>query len=358
MVRWISILLAVAGLTLGFYAVGTAFQAPPELPLSRPPSINPFGRGVSALGKVETASREINIAAPQAALVTEVLVDVGDRVNAGQVLMQLDARPIEADLIRAAAQEKAAEAEIERWRALPRAEDVPPLEAAVSRARAVLADRQEQYSLTQDAEKSGAATSRDVSAARFAFEQAKASMAQAEADLAKLKAGGWQPDLIIAQAALARAQAEVRALTVLRERMTVRAPRAATVLRRQVEPGEFATTDSTRPALILGDLERINIRAEIDEEDIGLVTAKSKAVARMRGAVVEQFDLELVRIEPFARPKTDLTGANLERVDTRVVDVVYAVKGKPATPLYPGQAVDVYVDLGEGVTPARRPPGG
>jgi hypothetical protein len=39
-------------------------------------------------------------------------------------------------------------------------------------------------------------------------------------------------------------------------------------------------------------------------------------------------------------------GINSERVDTRVIDVVFRVSTLPVQPVFPGQAVDVFVDEG------------
>lgn len=56
--------------------------------------------------------------------------------------------------------------------------------------------------------------------------------------------------------------------------------------------------------------------------------------------------LALVAVEPYARPNTDLTGSNIERVDTRLVDVLFDVPALPATRIVPGRAVDVFIDSG------------
>jgi hypothetical protein len=59
--------------------------------------------------------------------------------------------------------------------------------------------------------------------------------------------------------------------------------------------------------------------------------------------------MKFVRIEPYVIPKTSLTGANTERVDTRVVQLIYAID--PADPLVQqkkvliGQLLDVFIDV-------------
>lgn len=347
MVRWIPIVLSVTGLAIGVWAVATADEKPVHIPLARPASVNPYLNGVASLGIVEPADRNVAAVAPEPGLVTEVLVHVGDRVTAGDPLFRLDTRRLDADLVRADAAVVAAQADIDRWRALPRAEDIPPLEAAVARAEALAKDREDLMNLTRAAVAKGSGSDRDLTATHFAMEAAKAEWDRAKAELAKMKAGGWQPDLRIAEAALKQRQAEVSALHLLIDRLTVRASRAGTVLRRAIEPGEYAGTDANRAPIILGDLDHLAVRAQVNEEDIALVKPDARATCRTRGSVVVEAPLKFLRIEPFARPKVDITGANLERVDTRVIDVVFEIAGPMSVPLYPGQAVDVFIDAGD-----------
>jgi multidrug efflux pump subunit AcrA (membrane-fusion protein) len=356
MLRWVTFVLALAGVAVGVAAVFASKTKEPQLPLSRSPSVSPFDRGVAALGIVEPAGRDVSVVAPEQRLVTKVLAEVGESVEPGQALLELDARTIDADLLRANAAVEAARAEIARWHALPRKEDLPPLEATLARARAALEDREEQLRLTEQTASRGANTERDVSIARFARDAARADFDNAKANLDRAKAGGWKPDLDLATAALNQRLAEVEALRVLRERMVVRAPRAGKILRRSVEPGEIASVNVERPAFVLGDLRKLHVRAQIDEEDIALLASRggndaprARAVGRTRGAVVRDVPLKLVRIEPFARPKSDLSGTNIERVDTRVIDAVFEVESVPEeSPLFPGQAVDVFVEAGAG----------
>lgn len=349
MVRWATIVLSVIGIVIGVVAVTTGKRTIPDAPLARPASVNPFGRGVAALGIVEPAGRVIEVAAPEPGLVTEVLVDVGDVVTKGQPLMQLDTRDIESQIIRAEGELKARDAEIKRWYAIPRVEDIPPLEAAVQRAKATQVDAEDKLQRTSDAVKSGAMSARDVASSQAAVEVARAELASAAAALAKLKAGGWKADLEVAQANFDSTKAQIAALQVLKERMTVRAPREGTVLRRDVEPGEYVQGPSmANPAMVLGDLTKLHVRAQVDEEDFALIGMDSKAVGRTRGAWPREIQLRIVRIEPFARPKMNLSGANSERTDTRIIDVLMAIIGNDGVSgtmgIVPGQAVDVFFD--------------
>jgi hypothetical protein len=64
--------------------------------------------------------------------------------------------------------------------------------------------------------------------------------------------------------------------------------------------------------------------------------------------------LKFIRIEPSVRPKTTLRGIVTERVDTRVLMVVYEIE-KAEAPVYVGQQVDVFIDgMQSGESPAQR----
>ena len=53
--------------------------------------------------------------------------------------------------------------------------------------------------------------------------------------------------------------------------------------------------------------------------------------------------LEFVRVQPYVSPKIELSNARTERVDLRVLPVVFRFKRSAEIELYPGQLVDVYV---------------
>lgn len=349
MVKWITIAVAVLGLALGVYTVATARHDPPKAPLAAAPSVNPYAHGIAATGVVEAASRNVQVAAPEGGLVVDVFAQVGDKVAAGDPLFELDSRVLRADLVRARAEVLAAQAELKRLEASPRAEEIPPLEAAVLAAETDLADWTDQYERYRQAAQQVAGSDVEMRRRYFGMEGARARLEQARTELALARAGAWAPDLDIARANVAAAEANIEAIQLLIDRRTVRSPIAGTVLRRNVEPGQFAPAEPRTAAMVVGDLSSLLVRAQVDEEDVSGLRDGAAGVARVRGPRAAKVDLEMVRIEPFASPKTELTGATIERVDTRVVEVVFRVTGTPEARLYPGQRVDVFI---EGATPA------
>jgi hypothetical protein len=80
-----------------------------------------------------------------------------------------------------------------------------------------------------------------------------------------------------------------------------------------------------------------------------LIGGDSPAVASLKGHSELKIPLKFVRIEPYVVPKRSLTGDSLERVDTRVLQIVYAFD-RPEFPVYVGQQVDVFIQRPQSVT--------
>jgi hypothetical protein len=78
-------------------------------------------------------------------------------------------------------------------------------------------------------------------------------------------------------------------------------------------------------------------------------------VASLRGAPDKKYPLTFVRVEPYVIPKKSLTGDNTERVDTRVLQVLYSLK-RADRPIYVGQQLDVFIDVGAPVPGSPAPP--
>jgi len=145
------------------------------------------------------------------------------------------------------------------------------------------------------------------------------------------------------------AEAQVELSQTNLEILTVRAPRDGTILQVNVREGEYAGTTPTDPLIILGETVQLQIRADIDEQNAPLVVANEPAVAFLKGDTKSPIPLRFVRIEPFVVPKRSLTDDSTERVDTRVLQVIFEFS-RPETPVYVGQQMDVFIQRPEKTT--------
>lgn len=345
MFKWITLALAVVGFSVGVWTAATSREELPAPQPDQPPSINPFSRGIAGTGTVEASTRNLALAAPEPGLVTAVWVEVGQKVRSGDALFELDNRPLDAELVRAEAAERLAAAELEKWRAMPRPQDVPPLEAALNRSRAVFEQRKDEWERISAAAKDNAASTTELQRVRFSMVAAEAEMHQAQAELDLVLSGAWDRDVAVAEAKRAAERANIASLKLRKDRLTVRSPIDGTVLKRDIEPGEVTRTDHAQAALTLGNIEKLHVRAQIDEEDAPLLREGAAGKARIRGRSNVIMDLKMVRIEPLAIPKRQLTAVSTELVDTRVIEVVFEITGLPTLSIYPGQLVDVFLEV-------------
>ena len=134
MLRQVTIVLSVIGLLIGIAAVATGKReipdAPPRPPGEREPVHQRRGRGRDR-GARRPRGRDRG---PEPGLVWKCWWASATR--SADRLMRLDARSIDSQILRSQGELESPEAEIDRWHAFPRAEDVPPLEAGLEARRA------------------------------------------------------------------------------------------------------------------------------------------------------------------------------------------------------------------------------
>jgi hypothetical protein len=95
--------------------------------------------------------------------------------------------------------------------------------------------------------------------------------------------------------------------------------------------------------MIFGAGKGLHVRADIDESEAWRVRAGTPAVASLRGNSRIRLPLDFVRFEPYVIPKKSLTGDVSERVDTRVLQVIYRfTDAKPE--VFDGQQLDVFIE--------------
>lgn len=342
--KYVIPVLAVAGVALAVHTVRSQGQTTPvPEPVARPP-VSPFGSSVAGSGIIEASTENIAIGANIAGIVVEVFVKPGDRVNAGDPLFRIDDRSLRADLRVARTNLDVLKRTLRKLENAPRPEDIPPAEARVKAAEAQLADAERLWNLIEGVQDKRAVSDEETGRRRFAYLTARARLAEASAELEKLKAGTWSLDLDVQRAEVAAAEARVQAIETEIERLTVRAPVAGEILQRNVRPGEYAPAGVVTPPLILlGDTETLHVRVDVDENDAWRVRPGARARATLRGNSSLGADLTFVRIEPYVVPKKSLTGESTERVDTRVLQVLYAFPRR-ALDAYVGQLVDVNID--------------
>ncbi|WP_437188027.1 HlyD family secretion protein [Planctomicrobium sp. SH668] len=320
-----------------------------------PPPASSSGEVVAGAGIVEPCSENILIGSNLTGVVHRVFVRVGQQVAPETPLFELDPRQIEADIAVKKAALIAAESELNRLNLMPRPEEIPPVVAQRKQAEAFVAEMYDQAERFRKLRASGASTEEQVVSSQTKLANAQAALEYRIAEEKKVLAGAWDAEKAVAQAKIRSAQSEVDQLDTELKRSTTTAPRISVqgkesklleVLQVNVRPGEYITSTTGNGIMVLGDTSKKYIRVDIDEHDIPRFNPKYPATAIVRGENNHRFQLAFVRVEPYVIPKRSLTGDNRERVDTRVLQVIYEIQDDPAAhTVYVGQQMDVFVDV-------------
>lgn len=348
---WLLPLVAFGMLAFGINHIQSRQR---EVPMTTPPiqpATSPYLNRVAGAGLVEAATENISIGTHLPGIIDRVLVKVGQRVQPGTPLFQLDTRQVRADLLAMEARLASVQAELVKLEQLPRAEDIPPIVALRQESEAMVIQWQDENDRQERLARDQATTDASVVSSRQKLLATKFQVERLKAEEARLRAGTWEPDKAIARAAVALAQAEATRLQTQLERHRVDTPTLSDaagaveleVLQINIRPGE--SVDNTGKALImLGDVRRKHVRVDIDEHDVPRFRTEGAATGVVRGDGKRQFQLRFVRLEPFIVPKRSLTGDNTERIDTRVLQVLYEVTSN-AESIFVGQQMDVFIEL-------------
>lgn len=320
-------------------------KIPKATPLVEPPRQS-FSHSISGTGLVEARAENISLGTPMAGVILEVRVStdqLGQRVSAGTPLFRVDDRHLRSQLRILQANVKLAEAQLSRLEQMPRLEEVPSSEAKVKVAeanRTRLKDLLDRGELLLGKK---VMSDEEFTSRRFSFAAADQQWQQASAEHAMLVAGAWNPDKEVSRASLEAARAQVENIESEIERCLVRAPVDGQILKIDVRPGEYVNADASKALILLGDLDRLRVRVDIDERDIGRLNTAGRAAATPRGASHQQLKLEFVRVEPYVIPKKSFTGDNTERIDTRVLQILYEIE-QHEPQVYVGQQLDVSIE--------------
>ncbi len=260
---------------------------------------------VAGVGLVEPASEIIDIGSALSGLVTDLRVQPGDRVDKGQPLFQVDDRAVRAQLTEANAA-------------------IAEARAAINEAQADRRTASEQLALYRNLDDPAAVSRSEVIQAEGAQRTATSRLATAQARLksAQARAGSARTDLA---------------------RLTVRAPISGEILAVNIRPGEFVATQGggTIPFIQMGETNPLHIRVDIDENEAVRMKMGAPAIVSPRGAADAQIKAKFVRAEPQVVPKRQLTNSAAERVDVRVLQVIYEL---PQSDLFRvGQQVDAFI---------------
>ena len=248
---------------------------------------------IAATGIIEPFEESINVKAPESGIIEDIYVGIGDLVKKGDPLFKIDTSYLEADLKINRTQESIAQAKLQM------------IQGHLKRLKAV--------------KNSGA-----VSDLELFLKESEENLAQAKLD---------------------QVQAEREKILFLIKRLLIRSPTDGTVLEKNIKKGEcFHTGDLLNPFIVVGNTSLMQVRADVDEQNAIFVVPGALGIASPKNCPDTRIPLKYLRIEPCIVPKKSLTGSSREKIDTRVLQVIYTFEPKEDLSLYIGQQLELYIE--------------
>lgn len=309
-----------------------------------PPAIGPYQYQIAGVGIVEPSSDNIYIGTPVNRIVGKIFVQVGEKVEKGEALFALENRDLIANLNLQQIAYESSLARLEKDKSLPRREDLVGAEAALNSAKAAMELAKDQNEMVANLPDPRAISQEERNRRFFAYRQAEEQWKQAEANYEKIKSGIWKPDLQIADLEVLQAKANIDLINTEIERTVIRSPIDGTILQIKIHEGELPPLDTFRaPLMIIGNIDELYVRVSINQLEIPLFHSDAPAMAYLQGNTQLKFPLEFVRIEPFLVNKQNLTNDINEKVDTRVLQIIYRIRNEDHH-IFVGQQMDVFIE--------------
>jgi HlyD family secretion protein len=300
--RWVFLIVLVLLMVGAGLAYRSMTSVPPALGANSLVEVKrgDIARSVVATGVVEPISNRIEIRSKASGIVKQIHVDVGDRVDPGQILVELDRdqlmaqlREAEANLLAAKADLAAARAQLERNRILAEGYDVELARSNHQRSVELLEQRL-------------------ISAADFDATKGRLDEALNRQRAAAASIG-------VSQATIEQKEAGVAQFLAIHERIkeelgfaTVRSPIRGIVLAREVEIGSAVSSILTMGAgastiLTLGDMKDVYVKGEVSETDIGKVRLGLPARITVETYKDKVFHGKVYKVAPLGKQKDNVT---------------------------------------------------
>jgi HlyD family secretion protein len=299
--RWTILGLVVVLVVCTAVAASTAFRTSNEIDSSKIAEVErgDVARSVVATGKIEPLAK-VEVKSKASGIVKRVVVEYGDVVKKGQILVELDKDELEAQVREARATLQAAEAAeqsmlaaIERTKVDAEGPDLPFLKTAVERQEKLLAQGVIPKSNLDEAQRIYEMALNKQQASQRAVVVSRADAARAHAQVAE------------AQASLERAQQNLLYSTIV-------SPMDGLVLSRDVEVGDAVSSIlvmGSQATLVatLGDMSDVYVKGKVDEADVSKVFLGQRARTVVESLKDKPFDGAVSKIAPLGVEKDNVT---------------------------------------------------
>jgi HlyD family secretion protein len=320
--RWSRILGTLLTFSLPFLAAGCD-------------ALQESDRGVDASGFIE--ARSYSLASELGGTVSEISVEVGDEVEAEEILLSLDISGLENTRTQAEAGVAAAEAALQGLQDQPSEVDQIQAQAALDEAQGKQDAAEAELALLLASYAPANPPTADLHLAEAKVEISKAEVQFVLAQFNQVAAGARSGEIDAAEAVLAGAEANLELILLQIEMMRLASPIAGVVGEVLVHPGETASPGA--PLIVVHELSELRLTVYVAETHVARLNTGDQATIMVDAYPDDTWTGRIVRIADQAQ----FTPSNVQTVEERV-KLVFAVEiavDDASGRLKPGMPADV-----------------
>lgn len=304
---------------------------------------------IFASGIIEGAQRDVPLRFEIAGRLAKVNVNEGQQVKQGEVLAVLGTETLKKQLEFAQAKLALAKSERTRLSNGERPETIEVAKNALVKIRVQLETAKQGYQRGLELQKKNAITAEAFEERRSAYQAALAEQQLENSRIKEIEAPAREDDLIIADAKIAQAEAELGVAQTELKKAELVAPTDGMILRVGREPGQMVGPQDLQPLLVMVDASQMRTRAYVEELDALAVKPGQHAYVTADGDPETKFHGKVVSCSPLMVPKKYMSNEPGERIDVKVREVVIVLDEQNT--LVVGLPVDVFIETGEDQEP-------
>jgi HlyD family secretion protein len=249
---------------------------------------------VVASGRVVNPLR-VEIGSPITAPVARIPVREGQAVQAGDVLIELEADELRAQVDQARASLALAETRLHQLRQTT----LPTAEQSLRQAQANFADAQRQHERVRELQVAGFVGPSQLDDALRNLDVARSQLRAAElqVDDNRLQGGAGR----LAQMAVDQARASLQVAQANLDHALIRAPLAGTLIARDVERGDVVTP--AKVLMVLSPAGETQLVVQVDEKNLSLIAPGQAALVSADAYPARTFEAAVVYINPGIDPQ-------------------------------------------------------
>jgi HlyD family secretion protein len=298
----------------------------------------------AAPGRVEPGSGEVNIGAAILGQVADVTVKLNDDVEEGELgvlLIGLEAGGARARLAAAEAEAGLRKRQRDAEPSTSGREDVTKGEDNVFSAEREVIGARFELDAALTGKRRGEATEQQLADARRRLGKAQERVERERLSYAQAQAKASLPSPNQFESALTAARANVALAASQLDKTRIRTPRKGSVLQLSVKKGEIVSPSPEHPLVVVGDMDVLKVKAEVDDGDVAKIKVGQKAFVRSINYPGKDFEGKVTALAPtMATPRISARGPRRPS-DIEVLEMTIDLEGD--VPLLPGMRVEAFV---------------